>query len=181
MICSSLFDKILSKSVLIFVGFLIQLFAHAQNRDISYMSSGGKLNPLQAIMDIRHYIITLDVDIENKKIAGYTEIDIILSQKTDTLLFDLVYLLEVYKIKVNNKPVKFDHKKDQIFITSDAGFQSGKHSVKIEYGGEPPVAVRPPWKGGFTWTKDRSGNPWIAINCQGEGGKGIFSLQGSSQ
>ncbi|MGL6266460.1 MAG: M1 family metallopeptidase, partial [Chitinophagaceae bacterium] len=120
------------------------------------------------------YTIALDVDIENKKIAGYTEIDIILSQKTDTLLFDLVYLLDVYKIKVNNKPVKFEHKKDQIFIANNAGFQSGKQRVRIEYDGEPPVALRPPWKGGFTWTKDRSGNPWIAINCQGEGGKVYF-------
>ena len=166
---TSLPIKFCSQAFPVIVGFLIQFSSHAQNRDISYMSSGGKLNPLQANMDIRHYTISLDVDIENKKIAGYTEIEINLSQKTDTLLFDLVYLLEVYKVKVNNKPVKFDHKKDQIFITSDAGFQSGKHSVKIEYGGEPPVAVKPPWTGGFTWTKDRTGNPWVAINCQKEG------------
>jgi aminopeptidase N len=171
---TSLQIKICSKAFLFIVGFLIQLSSPAQNRDISYMSSGGKLNPLQAIMDIRHYTITLDVDIENKKIAGNTAIDILLSQKTDTLLFDLVYLLDVYKIKVNNKPVKFEHNKDQIFITSEAGFQSGKHSVKIEYGGEPPVAVKPPWTGGFTWTKDRTGNPWVAINCQKEGGRVYF-------
>jgi aminopeptidase N len=156
------------------IGFMLLHFASAQNRDISYMSSGGKLNPLQAIMDIRHYTITLDVDFENKKIAGNTEIDILLSKKTDTLLFDLVYLLDVYKIKVNNKPVKFEHKKDQIFITSDAGFQPGKQRIKIEYGGEPPVAVKPPWTGGFTWTKDRTGNPWVAINCQKEGGRVYF-------
>ena len=171
---TSLQIKFCSKAYLVIVGFLIQLSSLAQNRDISYMSSGGKLKPLQAIMDIRHYTITLDVDIENKKIAGNTEIEILLSQKTDTLLFDLVYLLDVYKIKVNNKPVKFDHKKDQIFITSDAGFQSGKHRVSIEYGGEPPVAVKPPWTGGFTWTKDRTGNPWVAINCQKEGGRVYF-------
>jgi aminopeptidase N len=153
---------------------MILHFAHAQNRDISYMSSGGKLNPLQAIMDIRHYTISLDVDIENKKISGNTEIDILLSQTTDTLLFDLVYLLEVYKIQVNNKPVKFEHKKDKIYITSDAGFKTGKQKINIEYGGEPPVAVRPPWNGGFTWTKDNGGHPWVAINCQKEGGRIYF-------
>ncbi len=171
---SSLQIKSLSKSIPDNRRIFDPAFSHAQNRDISYMSSGGKLNPLQAIMDIRHYTISLDVDIENKKIAGNTEIDILLSKKTDTLLFDLVYLLDVYKIKVNNKPVKFEQKKDQIFITSDAGFQSGKQVIKIEYGGEPPVAVKPPWYGGFTWTKDRTGNPWIAINCQKEGGRIYF-------
>ncbi len=171
---SSFFANSYSRLLLTTIGFVIQLFANAQSRDISYLSSGGKLNPLQAIMDIRHYTISLDVDIENKKIAGSTEIEIVLSKKTDTLLFDLVYLLQVTKIKVNNKQVRFEHKKDKIFITADAAFQAGKQIIKIEYGGEPPVAVRPPWFGGFTWTKDRSGNPWVAINCQKEGGRIYF-------
>jgi aminopeptidase N len=171
---SSSFTKICSRLLLTSIGYLLLQIAHAQDRDISYMSSGGKLNPLQAIMDIRHYTITLDVDIENKKIAGSTNIDILLARKTDTLLFDLVHLLQVSRIKVNNKPAKFEHKNDKIYITSDAGFQAGKQVIKIEYGGEPPVAVKPPWFGGFTWTKDRSGNPWVAINCQKEGGRIYF-------
>ncbi len=163
-----------SRSLLLAIGLLIQVFAMAQNRDISYLSSGGKLNPLQANMDIRHYTISLDVDIAQQKIAGSTDIDIILKNKADTLLFDLVHLLEVSKIRVNNKPVKFEHRNDKIYITADGGFQAGKQLVKIEYGGVPPVAVRPPWYGGFTWTKDRSGNPWVAINCQKEGGRVYF-------
>ncbi len=138
------------------------------------MSSGGKLNPLQAIMDIRHYTISLNVDIEHKKIAGNTEISFLLSRKTDTLLFDLVHLLQVSAIKVNNKTAKFEQKDDKIFITSAGGFQAGKQVVKIEYAGEPPVALKPPWSGGFTWTKDKTGNPWIAINCQKEGGRLYF-------
>lgn len=147
---------------------------HAQNRDISYMTSGGKLHPLQAIMDIRHYTIALDVNIQQEAISGYTSIDLILSQPTDTLLFDLVHLLMVNKITANNKAVNFFQKDDYIFITDKAGFQPGKQTVKIEYGGKPPVAVKPPWNGGFTWTKDKSGNPWVAINCQLEGAKIYF-------
>ena len=86
----------------------------AQNRDISYLSSGGKLNPLQAIMDIRHYTIALDVDIEKKSIQGYVDVDVILSAPTDSILLDLVHLLTVYKVNVNNKPVKFEQKNDKI-------------------------------------------------------------------
>ncbi len=171
---TSFFINSCTKLVLTTIACTILLFAKAQNRDIGYLSSGGKLHPLQANMDIRHYTLTLDVDIANKKIAGSTEIEILLSKKTDTLLFDLIYLLEVYKIKVNNKQVKFEHKNDKIFITSDIAFKPGKQIIKIAYGGEPPVALRPPWLGGFTWTKDRSGNPWVAINCQKEGGRLYF-------
>jgi len=108
----------------------------AQNRDISYLSSGGKLNPLQAIMDIRHYTIALDVDIEKKSIQGYVDVDVILSAPTDSILLDLVHLLTVYKVNVNNKPVKFEQKNDKIYITSDKSFLKGRQIVRIEYGGD---------------------------------------------
>ena len=161
----------------IFLLFFLCFFAKnalAQNRDISYMSSGGKLHPLQANMDIRHYTIILDVDIDKKTIFGSTEIDMMLSKPSDTILLDLVYLLKIEKVKANDKQVNFQHVKDKIYITSTGPFQAGKQKITIFYGGEPPVAVKPPWFGGFTWTKDRSGNPWVAINCQKEGGRLYF-------
>ncbi len=147
---------------------------NGQNRDISYMTSGGKLHPLQANMDIRHYSINLDVNIDAKTIMGNVEIDLLLAKKSDTILLDLVHLLLVDKIFVNNELVTFVQKDDKIYITNKTGFIAGKQKLNIIYGGEPPVAVRPPWKGGFTWTKDNNGNPWVVINCQGEGGKVYF-------
>ncbi|MGB4845946.1 MAG: M1 family metallopeptidase [Ferruginibacter sp.] len=159
-------------SLLSAIIFFLLPVVQSQNRDISYMSSGGKLNPLQAIMDIRHYTLNLDVNIAEESIAGFLEADIILARQTDTLLFDLVHFLTVSKITVNKKTVRFYQQDDYIFITGN--FLAGKQKIKIEYAGKPPVAVRPPWKGGFTWTKDSGGNPWVAINCQLEGGKVYF-------
>ena len=146
----------------------------SQTRDISKMSSGGKLNPLQAIMDIRHYTINLNVDIEQQSINGNVEIRLNLSKQTDTLLLDLLQSMLVTKIKVNNSPVNFIQQNDKLYVTTSSGFKQGKQLVRVEYGGKPPVAVRPPWGGGFTWTKDTNGNPWVAINCQFEGGKIYF-------
>jgi aminopeptidase N len=143
----------------------------AQNLDASYLSAGGKLRPLQAIMDIRHNTLVLDVDIEKHAIDGYVETDLILSKSTDTLLFDLVHLLRVHNINVDKAKADFVQKGDSIFVLNKAGFKTGKHIVRISYGGQPPVAVRPPWKGGFTWTTDRAGNPWVVINTQLQGAK----------
>jgi hypothetical protein len=138
------------------------------------MSSGGKLQPLQAIMDIRHYTIALDVDIDKKSINGYTEIDLILSSSSDTLLFDLTRLLKVTKIIVDNKEKRFVIKDDKIYILTNSAFAAAKHSVRIYYEGNPPIPVRPPWASGFTWTNDRDGNPFVNITCQGDGGKTYF-------
>lgn len=149
----------------------------AQNRDISYMTSGGKLKPLQANMDIRHYTLALDVDIANQSIRGYTEIDVSLTSPSDTLLFDLVNFLEITKISAAKKNKQFYRDKDLIYIVDPAGFKAGRQRIKIEYNGKPPVAVRPPWKGGFSWKQDNSGNPWVIINCQLEGGKVYFACK----
>ncbi|MBI3218001.1 MAG: M1 family metallopeptidase [Bacteroidetes bacterium] len=137
-------------------------------------NSGGKLHPLQANMDIRHYTLSLDIDIPNQSIQGFVETDLELKKATDTILFDLIDQLVVSTIRIDNKIAKFTRREDKIFITSDKPIPQGKHKIKIEYGGKPPVAVNPPWQGGFTWTTDKNGKPWVVINCQTDGAKIYF-------
>jgi len=144
-------------------------FCYGQN-----LKSGGKLSPDQAIMDIRHYTVSLTVDPEQQNIDGYTEIDLILSQPANRLVFDLTKLMMAKKVWVNGKEAKQDHQDDKLIITSAAAFNTGKTKVKIAYGGKPAVAERAPWIGGFQWEKDAKGNPWIAITCQGEGAQIYF-------
>ena len=80
--------------------FLITLFfcANAQN-----LKSGGKLKPEQAIMDIRHYTVALDVDPVQKTINGYTEIDFNLLKPTNFLLFDFWHGLTISQLWVKEK------------------------------------------------------------------------------
>jgi hypothetical protein len=134
-----------------------------QDRDISKLSSGGKLSPLQANMDIRHYTLSLSIDISKESINGFTDVDIILAKTADTLLLDLIGLYQVSSIAVNGKEQPFNHFDNKLYIVSEKGFQQGRNTIRVNYGGQPPVAIRPPWSGGFTWTKDRSGNPWVSI------------------
>ena len=168
---------ILFKVTAFFMLLLQCTFGYSQNddninsRDILYLTSGGKLNPHQAIMDIRHYTIALEVDMVQHAINGSTEVSLNLSKKTDTILLDLIHLYTVTKVKVNNKPASFYQHDDKIFITNSTGFEVGNQKVLVEYNGIPPVAIKPPWDGGFTWAKDKNGNDWMSINIQGEGGK----------
>ena len=152
----------------------MSLFVQAQDRDISKLSSGGKLNPLQANMDIRHYTLSLNIDISKESIKGFADVDVSLARTADTLLVDLINLYKVSSIAVNSKEQKFSHIDNKLDIYGDKQYPQGIVTIRVNYSGQPPVAVRPPWSGGFTWTKDRSGNPWIAINCQKEGGRVYF-------
>ena len=151
----------------------------AQQTDIGKLSSGGKLKPVQANMDIRKYVLNLDVDIANKFIKGNTTVNMQLKNAADTILLDFIQHYSIESIKVDGKTVSFDHKEEKIYIkgtgfSKDNLFAAGNHTVFIAYAGNPPEAVRPPWLGGFTWSKDRSGNDWVSINIQKEGGRMYF-------
>ncbi|MEO6542328.1 MAG: M1 family metallopeptidase, partial [Ferruginibacter sp.] len=149
---------------------LVSITAQGQN-----LRSGGKLKPEQAIMDIRHYTIALDVDPVQKTINGYTEIDLNLIRPGSSLLFDLWHLLGISGVWVNGRSYNYTHTNDDLVkIALTEELPAGKVKVKIAYSGKPGVAERAPWIGGFQWEKDNKGNPWIAITCQGEGGKIYF-------
>ena len=138
------------------------------------LTSGGKLKPEQAIMDVRHYTIALAVDINNKSISGYTSIDVVLTEPAPVLLFNLMNDFTVQKVWVNNKATLFTHTNELIRITPGTILAAGKAVVKIQYAGKPHVATRPPWEDGFTWTTDSLGHPFVAITAEGAGGKIYF-------
>ncbi len=138
------------------------------------LTSGGKLKPEQAIMDVRHYTIALNVDFNRKSIDGYTIIDVIMAQPAKVLLFDLLDSLNVATVLVNGKKEPFEYKNNLITINLNNELPPGKASVKVFYGGKPHVARRPPWDDGFIWTKDSTGHQWMAITAEGTGGKLYF-------
>jgi aminopeptidase N len=157
------------RSLLLFLLTISTITSFAQN-----LKSGGVLKPEQAVMDIRHYTVSLDVDPVQKSINGFTEIDLNLTQPSNALLFDLVNLMKVTRITVNKKQQSFTHENDLIKIAFSTNLLPGKVKVKIEYGGKPGIAERAPWTGGFQWEKDSLGRDWVAITCQGEGAKIFF-------
>ena len=136
--------------------------------------SGGALKPEQAVMDIRHYTLNLDVSPETKSYKGFTEIRLNLTSSSGRLLFDLDSRFTVSRIWVNGKTKAFTHKNNMVEILSDPAYAPGKMVVKIEYGGTPMIAKRPPWDGGIQFTKDSLGRDWIAMSCQSDGAQIFF-------
>jgi len=154
--------------------FIFILLALVCNSHAQTLTSGGKLKPEQAIMDVRHYTISLTVNPVQKTIDGFTTIDVIMAQPTKVLLFDLLDSLSISKVLVNGKQEPFDYKNNLITINTTKELPAGKASVKVIYGGKPHVARRPPWDDGFIWTQDSTGHQWMAITAEGTGGKLYF-------
>ena len=149
------------------------LFSTINGQDPDW-PSGGKLKPEQANMDIRHYLMRLNVDPAKKSIDGSVAITMMLEKPAPVILLDLVNRFTITSVTVNGNTAPYTYENDLVSIRSENNFQAGKAVVHIKYGGQPPVARRAPWDGGFQWSKDSSGNDWIAITCQSEGAKLYF-------
>jgi aminopeptidase N len=133
---------------------------------------GGKLKPEQANMDIRHYTIDLALDIPERRVSGYAVVDMRLKEPASVLLLDLMDSFAVAAVTVNGKAAGFTHDHHELRIRGS--WPAGPAAVKVVYSGPPMIAKRPPWDDGFTFTKDSTGHPWVAVTAEGTGGKLYF-------
>ncbi len=53
--------------------------------------------------------------------------------------------------------------------TNNAADLTEQLNLVVYYHGKPKIAKNAPWDGGIIWTKDKAGNPWITVACQGLG------------
>ena len=132
--------------------------------------SGGVLVPEQACYDVLHYDLTLEVDPERKAVEGSLELTAKAVQPLKRIALDLSNELQVRGVAMDGKDPRFEHVDGRIWIDLPKEVGAGAtFKVKVAYGGNPRVARTPPWVGGFTWAKTKSGAHWVATSCQGEG------------
>jgi aminopeptidase N len=83
---------------------------------------------------------------------------------------DLQEPLKISKVTQDGKEIKFQRDGSVFYIELVALQNVGEiKELTVFYGGKPKIAVRPPWDGGITWSKDNNGKPFIASSCQGLG------------
>jgi aminopeptidase N len=69
--------------------------------------------------------------------------------------------------------LKFERKKNMAIVTimplPVIYTQNKVDSITVFFHGKPREAIRPPWDGGWVWSKDAKGRPWMTVACQGLG------------
>jgi aminopeptidase N len=87
-------------------------------------------------MDVLHYDIEIDVDIDNESIIGKVSTSLNLLDNR-SLLFDLVSNMTVDSLKWNNSPVLWEHSGDSLLVTQPVPYQTGSVTIDTWYHGEP--------------------------------------------
>lgn len=130
----------------------------------------GMLTPLRTCYDINYYHLDVKVDIDKKSITGSNEFRFTATQDFTRLQFDLFANLKVDRVVYKGQNLPFSREFNAVFVTFPRSVKKGaKERFTVFYSGSPVVANRPPWDGGFIYAKDKSGNPWVSVACQGLG------------
>ena len=131
---------------------------------------GSFTTPGRAWWDVVFYDLHVAVNPNDSSISGYTGITYLVLTPGRELQVDLMGPLAVDSMVQDRRAVPFRRDGNAYFAKPSTRQRAGDHrTITVYYHGKPRVATRPPWEGGFTWTSDSLGRPWVVTTDQGMG------------
>lgn len=130
----------------------------------------GSITPERAWWDATHYDLKVIVNPAEKTIEGSNTISYKVIKPNTTMQIDLQAPMKIDKILQNGQEISFTSEGNAHFLKLQQKQEKGKeYQLSLFFSGKPKEARRPPWDGGFTWTKDSNGKDFIANSNQGIG------------
>jgi aminopeptidase N len=137
------------------------------------LNSGGTMPAEQARLNFDHAELHFTVDPAKRHLDGEATLRFTAREATDVLLLDLDNNLPISRIAIDGKPLDkaaWSNPDGRLRIRLPKPLaKGGSVSATIAYGGQPHVAKRAPWDGGFVWSHTDDGQPWVASAVEGEG------------
>jgi aminopeptidase N len=147
-------------------GDTVPVFTHAD-------TLRGSLNPERAYNVLR-YDISITPDYVNRSLAGKNSITY-LDSGLSYMQIDLQPPLEIDSIVQNNRKLFFRREGNvfHVYVGDSVNKRrvcvSCQKELTVYYHGNPHIAIKPPWDGGWVFTKDALGRPWMSVACEGTG------------
>ena len=121
--------------------------------------------------DVKKYELSVEPNFEKKTVSGSNLIHFEITKdiKNPVFQIDLQQPMEYQFIGLKKcfTPIR---KGDFIFIETKKTFKKGeKLSFTIQFSGNPKVAKKAPWDGGWVFSKDQNGNPFMSVAQEGAG------------
>lgn len=133
----------------------------------------GSNTEFRNFWDVKKYELSVEPNFEKKSLSGSNRISLEITKNVTNPVFqiDLQQPMQVNKITCSFKTIDgYKRDGDFIFISSKGVFKKGqKLTIDIDYAGNPVVAKRAPWDGGWVFSRDENGNPWMTVAQEGIG------------
>lgn len=131
----------------------------------------GSNGPERTWWDIQRYDITVKPDFPSKTTVGNDLITYkVVGERQPAMQIDLAAPLRIDSIICNGKRrLAYTQEGNAWHVHTPKQNLGSVNTVRIFFSGTPTEAKRPPWSGGWTWTTDSLGRPWMTVTCQGLG------------
>lgn len=137
--------------------------------DPNTAQSSGKLTALQALYDVKHYRLEIEVIPDSKAIIGKVGMTALALEELTQIELDFDPRFKIAMVTVNQQQADFDSASGKLLITTNQLVSGAEFTTSVSYEGKPYEAENPPWDGGFVWNKTETGEHWIATAVQGRG------------
>jgi aminopeptidase N len=156
---------------------LLPLSIMAQKADTNLFTKAdtlrGSITPERAWWNLLHYDIQVRPNLVDKTIQGIVNIQFKVLTKGKRMQIDLQQPLvidSIFYLGKSKQHLTFNREGNVAMVNMPNNLQANTEGlVQVHYHGVPRAAIRAPWDGGISWTKDELGNPFIATSCQGLG------------
>lgn len=137
----------------------------------------GSIGPDRAWWNVQHYELTIEPDYQARSLKGKNRIEFNWTGEpiTGRMQLDLQPPMQIDRVSIGQQDLPFERDGNVYWIDLQKQLASLPKSKKISvqldvaFSGKPRVAVNAPWDGGWIYKKDRAGNPWMSVACQGLG------------
>lgn len=132
----------------------------------------GSNTQFRNFWDVKKYDLSVESDFATKSIKGNNKIsfEIIKDVTNPTFQIDLQQPMKADKLEASFPVSEYKQDGDFIWIKTNKSFKKGeKYTIDVTYSGNPTIAKRAPWDGGWVFTKDENGNPWMSVADEGIG------------
>ena len=140
----------------------------------------GGLRPERNCFDVLRYDLNIKINPEEKSIVGYNKITFRVVDNTSKIQLDLFDNMQIDSIVFNSGKLNYKREFNAVFIDFPTTLPSkSEQSLLFYYSGKPVIAKKAPWDGGFVFTTDGQGKPWIGVACQGFGASCWYPVKDS--
>ncbi|WP_417357458.1 M1 family metallopeptidase [Flavobacterium sp.] len=159
----------MKNTLLLIVALFAFAFANAQEFSRRDSLHGG-LRPERTSFDVLRYDLNITLNPDKRYINGYNDITFKVVSSTQKIQLDLFENMKIESIMLKNKKLEYTRDNDAVFISFPNELKAGsEHTLRFNYSGNPEVARNAPWDGGFVFTEDDNGKPWVGVAVQGTG------------
>jgi aminopeptidase N len=137
------------------------------------LGSGAPRSAAQQALDFDKADLKLRIEPATRSIHGDVTLTFGTRAPLGSIELDLDRNLPIDAIAVDGQPLpatSWRNPQGKLTIDLPHPLEPGRQvALRVQYHGQPHVAKKAPWDGGFVWSQTPDGQPWVASAVQGEG------------